>query len=443
MRLTGLRSAPAIGLAAAAFVIAAAVAVPVVLDWQVNAGSFAPLHSIWAPRFGIGTGAALAVAVLAVVYAFPVAARARWRVLLLLVFAGGLAWMVSLALVDGPSGLGAILDITSEYLASARAVTDLPATLQEYISRIPLDSENNWPVHLAGHPAGALVFFYVLVQLGLGSWQAAGAIVILIAATAPLAVLITVRRVADESMARRMAPFLVFGPSAVWMAVSADAVFTAVAAWGLCLLALSATARGRAAGVLWGLAAGALLGYCVMLSYGLPLLAVLALAIVVVARNGWPVLWASLSAIAVVLAFALAGFAWWDAYPVLVERYWDGIASRRPAGYWLWGNLGALAISAGPLVGSAVALAVTRLPGLVRAEPAVRAVALITLAATASILVADASQMSKAEVERIWLPFVPWLLAATALLPERWRRPGLAVQVGVALLVQTLLITRW
>ena len=47
--------------------------------------------------------------------------------------------------------------------------------------------------------------------------------------------------------------------------------------------------------------------------------------------------------------------------------------------------------------------------------------------------------MSKAEVERIWLPFVPWLLLSTALLPERWRRPVLGVQVVVALLVQHLL----
>ena len=51
--------------------------------------------------------------------------------------------------------------------------------------------------------------------------------------------------------------------------------------------------------------------------------------------------------------------------------------------------------------------------------------------------------MSKAEVERIWLPFVPWLLVSTALLPERWRRSGLVVQVVVALLVQHLLYTVW
>ena len=59
------------------------------------------------------------------------------------------------------------------------------------------------------------------------------------------------------------------------------------------------------------------------------------------------------------------------------------------------------------------------------------------------VAAADASQMSKGEVERIWLPFVPWLLITCALLPERWRRWGLAVQVVLALAVQHLLFTGW
>jgi hypothetical protein len=60
-----------------------------------------------------------------------------------------------------------------------------------------------------------------------------------------------------------------------------------------------------------------------------------------------------------------------------------------------------------------------------------------------SVVLADVSQMSKAEVERIWLPFVPWLLVGTALLPQKWRRFGLSSQVVFALLVQHLLFTGW
>jgi hypothetical protein len=64
-------------------------------------------------------------------------------------------------------------------------------------------------------------------------------------------------------------------------------------------------------------------------------------------------------------------------------------------------------------------------------------------AAVVIVLLADLSQMSKAEVERIWLPFVPWLMLSTALLPEHWRRWGLLLQVGWAIAVQQLLYTSW
>ena len=67
----------------------------------------------------------------------------------------------------------------------------------------------------------------------------------------------------------------------------------------------------------------------------------------------------------------------------------------------------------------------------------------LCLSAAASVLVADLSRMSKSEVERIWLPFVPWLLISTALLPQRWRRAGLALQLVTALVAQHLLYTSW
>jgi methylthioxylose transferase len=38
---------------------------------------------------------------------------------------------------------------------------------------------------------------------------------------------------------------------------------------------------------------------------------------------------------------------------------------------------------------------------------------------------------------------VPWLLVSTAALSERWRRWGLGLQLGCALLVQHLLYTSW
>lgn len=67
------------------------------------------------------------------------------------------------------------------------------------------------------------------------------------------------------------------------------------------------------------------------------------------------------------------------------------------------------------------------------------------LAGAAAVIVAaaDLSQMSKGEVERVWLPFVPWLTLSLALLPTGWRRWGLGLQVTTALVVQHLVYTSW
>ena len=123
---------------------------------------------------------------------------------------------------------------------------------------------------------------------------------------------------------------------------------------------------------------------------------------------------------------------------MLRERYYDGVAGVRPASYWVWGNLAALCFSAGPMLGAGLG----RLAVLRDATPTASS-ALLVAGAAAAVVVADLSFMSKAEVERIWLPFVPWLLLSTALLPDAGAGWGLAGQLVVALLVQHLLYTRW
>jgi hypothetical protein len=59
------------------------------------------------------------------------------------------------------------------------------------------------------------------------------------------------------------------------------------------------------------------------------------------------------------------------------------------------------------------------------------------------VLAADLSGLSKAEVERIWLPFAVWLVAAAALLPAQQIRWWLTAQAVVALAVNHLLLTTW
>lgn len=431
-----------VGLAAALLLVATAFAIPPLAGWEVWARAprsavehgVPPLHGWWQPKLlGPGTLPAVAIGLLGWWFGPRLAERLSWGRLLLASYVAGLAWLLSLAFVDGADGIGRVLGSEYEYLPSARGVTDVHALLEGYVDRIPLDSADAWPTHPAGHPPGALLFFVLLARLGLGGSFAAGLVVTALAATTAVAVLVTMRALDAEQSARRAAPFLVLAPAAVFMAVSADALFAAIAAWGLACLALAGTSSGRRR-VASSLLAGLLLGWCVMSSYGLPLLGILAVAVLVLARSWRPLPVAAAAALAVVLAFAALGFAWWDAFPVLRERYWDGIAADRPASYWMWGNLAALVVCAGPLLGSGVAML---------RRDADRVVVLLAAAAATSILLADLSQMSRAEVERIWLPFVPWLLLTTALLPERWRRWGLLLQVGWALLVQQLLYTSW
>jgi len=91
--------------------------------------------------------------------------------------------------------------------------------------------------------------------------------------------------------------------------------------------------------------AGLLLGYAVMMSYGLPLLGLVAVAILVITRRVAPLPWTAAAALCVVLAFAAAGFSWWEALPALHERQYRGVADNRPQQYYLWADLAALAWS--------------------------------------------------------------------------------------------------
>ena len=430
-----------LGLAVTAVLLLMAFGAPHWLDWEVasraprNAvdGEVPPLHGYWEPKLGLGTVPAVLIALLGWRYAASLAERLPWRRLLLASYVASLAWLLALALVDGPDGLSRVLGNPYEYLETARSVDDVSGLLDSYVDRIPYAADDNWPTHVAGHPPAMLLFFVGLVRLGLGGDLAAGVVVTLIAASVAAAVLVTLRALDAESLARRAAPFLVLTPAAVFMAVSADAVITAVTAWGIAALALAATSSGlRSIG--WSAVSGLLLGTSVLMSYGMPLMGVLAIAVLVAARSWRPLLVAVPSALAVVFAFAALGFAWWDAYPVLKERYFDGIAADRPISYWWWGNLACLAVSAGPLLGAGLA-SLRRSSG--------RVALLLAGAAVLMVALADASGMSKAETERIWLPFIPWLTLSMALLPAAWRRWGLGLQVLAALVVQHLFYTAW
>ncbi|MGW5325357.1 hypothetical protein [Streptomyces sp. NPDC004014] len=400
-----------------------------------------PLLAEWDPHLGPGTPAAVLLAAAGVAYGPSLAARLPWRALLAAAWAAATAWILSLALVDGwHRGVAGRLTTREEYLRVIGRFHDLPAALRDFTRHIVAGAPDPWPAHVAGHPPGATLTFVLLDRAGLrgGGW--AGLWCVLSGATACVAVLVAVRALAGETLARRAAPFLVLAPAAVWTGTSADGWFAAAAAWAVALLALAVTRRSLP----WAAASGLLFGLTCYLSYGLTLMALPGAAVLWVARDGVrrrpALLLALLAGLAVVpAAFTLAGFDWWTAYRLLEIRYRQGVGGIRPYGYWVWANLAAAALITGPATAAGLRRTATVLAH--RAPPAAVRLAVLVCAALLALLAADLSGMSKAETERIWQPFAVWLLAACAYLPRP--RAWLTAQVLLALLLNHLLLTGW
>ncbi|WP_432150940.1 hypothetical protein [Streptomyces sp. bgisy029] len=407
-----------------------------------------PLLASWDPHLGPGTPAALTLAALVVACGPPLAARLPWRGLLAAAWAGSTAWVLSMALIDGwYRGVERRLTTKHEYLRVIDRFDDIPATLRDFTNHIVIGEPGNWPAHVAGHPPGATLTFVWLDRIGLGGGAWAAIWCVVVGSSAVLAALITVRVLADERLARRAAPFLVLAPAAVWAGVSADGYFAAVAAWSVALLALAATRRVRFP-VAAAVGGGLLFGWTCYLSYGLGLMAAVLLAVLLLTRTARPVVPFLLGALVVPVAFTLAGFNWWTAYHLLVERYYQGAGGVRPYAYWVWANLACAVLAAGLAAVAGVRRSASYAPGAVRklrtgtTAPAQR-LAVLVVAALVALLAADLSGMSKAETERIWQPFLLWLLPAAALLPARTARYWLVASVVPALLINHLLWTGW
>ncbi|MER6161447.1 hypothetical protein ABT147_38970 [Streptomyces sp. NPDC001868] len=430
----------AVAAAALLVVTAALVGIAIKRAKDVLHVGWPPLYANWLPHTGPGTPAAIAVAVAVVAYGPTLAARLPWRPLLWTAWATAMAWTFSLALVDGwHRGIARRLTTRYEYLQVIDRFDDIPHTLRDFTRHILLGSPDHWPPHVAGHPPGATLTFVLLDRIGLGGGAWAGAFVIAIGASTAAAVLVTVRTLTSEALARRAAPFLVLAPAAVWAGTSADGYFAAVAAWAVAFLALAVTGhRPRAT----AFAAGLLLGLTVYLSYGLTLLAVMAATVLLLGSRRLPVLPYGIAGLGVVpLAFTLAGFNWWEAYQLLVERYHQGAGGFRPYGYWVWANLACTVLVVGPATVAGLRRTGTRLAQWHASPAAERRMGVLLCAALLMLLIADLSGMSKAETERIWLPFAMWLLAAGAFLdrPRVW----LTAQAALSLLLNHLLLTGW
>jgi methylthioxylose transferase len=382
----------------------------------------------------------LLVAVACVVWGPSLARRLPWRGLLAGSAGGAAVWAVAVAAGHGWERLAEPMASKHEYVADVDRVRGIGAFLSTFVDSVPVDSADPWVTHVAGHPPGALLSFALLDRVGLGGPGWAAVLCIAGGALAVPAVLVTVRVVSDEAAARRVAPFAVLFPAAVWVATSADAFFAGVTAWGVALLCLGAARGATRTGYASALAGGLLLGLSLFLSFGLTAAGLIALAVVLVQKDrlGWGgvVRVLAVSAVAVLAVFGLftlGGYWWFEGIVVDAQRVQEGAAYPDRYAvyhYFLAANVAAAAVATGPAVVAGLAGLRGRLLWL-------------PLAALAGMAVSNGSGLVLGETERIWLPFLFWLLPATAALPVLSQRFWLALSALLTVAVEITVRSPW
>ncbi len=382
---------------------------------------------------------ALALGAAAVAWAPALAQRLRWPGLLCAAWAAAAGWAVALAATDGWGALAEPLRSRYEQLTAVPLVGSPGAFLASFTDMLP-----TYATHVRGHPPGGVLALWLADRAGLGGAEAAAALAIAAGALAAPAALVAVRALGGEGHARAAAPFLAFAPAAVWTATSLDALTAGVSASAIALFALACTAPGPRGAALLALAAGIVFGAALMLSYGVATLGAIVLAIAVARRRPAALAYAAAGVALVLGAFLAARFNWLDGLQATREQYLAGVSPRRPYADFLVISLAAFALAVGPAV--AAGLARLRVSGRRPRETGLARLRVSGLwplvgGALVALLAADLSGMSKGETERIWLPFAPWLLVATAAL--RGSRGWLAAQVGLALALQVGVRSPW
>lgn len=383
-----------------------------------------PLVGHLEPRFAASGLGALPLGVAAVVWGPAVAERLPWRRLLPATAVAAAAWAVTLAFTEGVDGVLRSPAGPSDYLNDAPLVGSPSAFLAGFVQQI-----ERYTTHVRAHPPGMTLLAWSVWRAG-GSPAWMAGLEIAAAASAVPAVLLAIREVSGERRARTAAPFLAFAPVAITMASSGDAFFAGVGAWAVALVVLATGREGPRADVL-ALAGGFLFGVTAFLSYGLVLLGAIPLMVAVGRRRLRAIGLAALGALPVFVGFSWAGFWWVEGLLATRLQYLASAARSRPYSYFVVANLAAFALVLGPAAVSG--LAVLR----------ERSTWWLVGGALGAAVLADLSGMSKAEVERIWLPFAVWVLPAAVGLPERSRRSWLVATVGYGLALEVAVRQPW
>ncbi|MEA2310843.1 MAG: methylthioxylose transferase [Solirubrobacteraceae bacterium] len=336
----------------------------------------------------------------------------------------GATLVLRLALAAGRGGTGAwdkVFDESRSFEAANEYLPGLPAVrigrhffLDRFAELVP-----SFPVHVAGHPPGLLL---VMDVLGLDTPARLAAFCIGVGAlSAPLTYAVA-RQLLDERGARIAGLLMGIAPQALLFGVtSADAVYCTLgllAAWPLCVPSRAA----RALGAL-------LLAVASLFAWSLLAIGAWA-AIVVLLREGWRrALELCVICGVVLLAFhgafaAATGFDPIGTIRATAEVYRAGVASMRPYWYWLLGSpIGFLIVLGLPIYWYS-------LRELARGGH--EAVAIYAVLAVSAVM-----GFTKAETERIWLFFAPFVCLAAARAIAR--RPALLTPVLAALAAQAVL----
>jgi len=330
---------------------------------------------------------------------------------------GTLGWREIFLLTEDGS-----FEAKNEYLSGLPALSYGPGYfLDRFAELVP-----SLPVNVAGHPPALML---VIDALRITSAGGLAALCIAAAVLTPALTYALARALGMAVPRARVAGVLAaLSPMLLLLGVtSADAIFMAVGTVAAILL-VSQRPVLRAAGC-------AALAIAAFFSWALLAIGAWA-AVTVLAREGprCAVLLVAGCGVAVLaLDGGLSLLTGYDPIGALraTEAYYrNSVASRRPYAFWLFGSPVAFVVALGLPTAAGVLLAAQR------RVPAAVALAVV-------IGVASVAGFTKAETERIWLPFVPLacVAAAAVLEPARLRlvAPLLAAQaVVLVLLFQTI-----
>jgi hypothetical protein len=335
--------------------------------------------------------------------------RAGWPAVLLTGYAATLGWALSLALVDGTGGLTRALLAEDSYLTDVVDVGDDPLG---YLATFTERGADHSP-GTRGHPPGPVLLLWLATRTGLSDHLLLGLLVTAVGAGAVPLVLSAVRGVCGEPSARRYLPVLVLAPYAIWLAVSVDALVTALTAAMMAAgVRASAPARTGWSAAAWAVLCGVVLGLAALLSYAAAWLGLSVVCLYFARRRPFLNLATGVGALIPLLAAQLAGFNWADGLLAAQSDYATRVGRYRSGPWWAGISLVALLLAAGPPLVASMRKG-RNTPGWP-----------FLVGAGAAVLFSIVAGLARGGAEHAWLPFFPWLTVA-AVAPDR-RNPTVA-----------------